>query len=179
MCLTVQPEVINEIGENRQFRGKGLLARFLYSLCKSQVGYRARKDNEVKAIPDNISAQYWKHIFSLMDVSQDSTILTLSPEAEKTWTEFYNDIERDMRSGGSLAHLHDWGSKLPGAVARIAGALHFAKHGSQACQIPISVTSVTASCVIGSYYRDHACATFGYMGEDRRIESARKNSITS
>ena len=63
LCLAVQSEVIEEAGKNRQFRGKGLLARFLYSLCKSQVGYRER---QTKAVPSMLSHTYQEHLFSLM-----------------------------------------------------------------------------------------------------------------
>jgi len=68
MCLTVQPDVIREIGGNKQFRGRGLLARFLYSFCKSQVGYRGR---QIKSIPESIIATYQSHIETLMDTSMN------------------------------------------------------------------------------------------------------------
>jgi len=40
MCLAVQHDVIKEIGGHRSFRGRGLTARFLYSICRSQIGLR-------------------------------------------------------------------------------------------------------------------------------------------
>lgn len=171
MCLTIQDNVIEEIGKNTQFKGRGLLARPLYARCKSQVGYRER---QLKSLPETLLEQYRKHIFSLMDIALIPRTSKLTEEAQALWDEFYNDIEREMRKGGSLEGLEDWGSKLPGAVARIAGLLHFAEHGHKAEDNPISVTSVTASCVIGAYYKEHAIATFGIMREDPRIKSARK-----
>lgn len=171
MCLTVQPDVIREIGKNEQFKGRGLLARFLYSCCKSQVGYRQR---QVKAIPEPILNRYRQHIFSLMEIPQAGHEIKFTPEAQAIWDEFYNDIEIDMRPGGSLEYLADWGSKLPGAVARIAGLLHFAEHGADTVNKNISVNIVSASCVIGAYLKEHALATFGLMQADQRIESAKK-----
>lgn len=170
MCLTVQPDVIREIGVNRQFRGRGLLARFLYSLCKSQVGYRGR---QIKAVSESITRVYQKHIECLMNIPMSASILNLTREAQALWDEFYNDVETDLREGGSLHYLTDWGSKLPGAVARIAGLLHFAEHGLKAGELPISVNIVSASCVIGAYYKEHALATFGVMTEDPRIKAAK------
>ena len=102
------------------------------------------------------------------------TTLTLTPEAQRLWDEFYNDIEKEMRPDGSLCYLHDWGSKLPGAVARIAGLLHLASHGAKGLSLPISVNSVSASCVIGGYFKEHAVAVFGMMKEDPRIKLARQ-----
>ena len=70
--------------------------------------------------------------------------------------------------------MTDWGSKLAGAVARIAGLLHFAEHGLKAVELPLSVNIVNASCVIGAYYKEHALATFGVMEAHVGIESAKK-----
>lgn len=171
MCLTVQHDVINEIGSNRQFRGRGLLARFLYSHCKTQVGYRKRQN---MAIPDVLITRYNTHIQTLADTPLNLQTLTLTPEAQVIWDEFYNDIEIDMQPGKPLEMIKDWGSKLPGAVARIAGLLHFAEYGSKAGEKVISAGIVGASCVIGAYYREHAIATFELMQEDPRIESAKR-----
>jgi hypothetical protein len=169
--LTVQPDVINEIGANEHFRGKGLLARFLYCHCKPQVGYRKR---QFKPIPQDLIERYQQHMLSLMDLPLMTHNLKLSDTAQDLWSEFHNDIEREMRPGGSLEYLPDWGSKLPGAVARIAGILHFAENGIKAVDIPISAGIVGASCVIGGYFKEHALATFELMQADPRIEAAKK-----
>ena len=87
---------------------------------------------------------------------------------------FITILRQEMRPGGSLCYLPDWGSKLPGAVARIAGLLHLAEHGAKGLSLPISVNSVNASCVIGAYFKEHAIAVFGLMQEDRRFKLARQ-----
>jgi len=171
LCLAVQCEVIEEAGKNHHFRGKGLLARFLYSRCKSQVGYRRRQKI---SIPSSLSQSYQAHVFSLMEIPLTDNSLSLSGEAQEAWDEFYTDIEKEMRPDGSLYYLPDWGSKLPGAVARIAGLLHLAEHGAKGLSLPISVNCVNASCVIGAYFKEHAIAVFGLMQEDRRFKLARQ-----
>lgn len=171
MCLAIQNDVIKEIGGNRQFRGRGLLARFLYSLCESQAGQRNRQN---KGISESILRQYNEHIKALLDIPLNLHVFNLSPAAQVTWDEFYNDIEIDMQPGKPLEVIKDWGSKLPGAVARIAGLLHYAKNGIDATNKPISVDIVNASCAIGAYYREHTLATFGLMQEDPRIEAAKR-----
>ncbi len=171
LCLAVQSGVIEEVGKNRHFRGRGLLARFLYARCKSRLGYRERQKT---SIPPSLTQRYRNHLFSLLEIPFTLTNLKLSPEAQRTWDEFYNDIEKEMRPGGSLQYLADWGSKLPGAVARIAGLLHFAEYEAGAIDLPISVDSVSASCVIGAYFKEHAIAVFGLMQEDRRFKLARQ-----
>jgi hypothetical protein len=109
-----------------------------------------------------------------MDIPFTDATLRLSQDAQAAWDGFYNDIEREMKPEGSLYYLQDWGSKLPGAVARIAGLLRLAEHGAKGLSLPISVTSVTASCMIGEYFRQHAIAVFGMMQEDKRIRLAKQ-----
>ena len=171
LCLAVQSSVIEEVGKNNRFRGKGLLARFLYALCKSRVGYRERQTN---SIPPLLSHGYKEHIISLMNVPFTENTLRLSGEAQDVWDEFYTDIENEMRPEESLYYLPDWGSKLPGAVARIAGLLHLAEHGAAGLSLPVSVNTVSASCLIGAYFKEHALAVFGLMQEDPRIKLARQ-----
>jgi replicative DNA helicase len=171
LCLAVQAGVIEEIGKNARFREKGLLARFLFSLCESHVGYRGRQTD---SIPVPLRQSYRSHVFSLMDIPVTAASLRLSQEAQAVWDEFYNDAEREMRPEGSLYYLQDWGSKLPGAAARIAGLLHLAEHGMNGLSLPISVNIVTASCAIGAYFKEHAIAVFGMMQEDLKIKLARQ-----
>ncbi len=171
MCLAVQPDVIREIGRNKQFKGRGLLARFLYSSNTSKVGYRKRQKNK---IPDSLISEYNQHIKELMDIPLELHTLKLTPEAQALWDEFSNDVEKEQRIGKSLESARDWGSKLAGAVARIAGLLHCAAHGRDAFNKDISVSIVGASCAIGGYFKEHALATFGLMQEDQKIEFAKK-----
>ena len=171
LCVAVQTRVLEEIGRNEQFRGRGLHARFLYSMCKTSVGYRNRQS---ASVPPLLIERYREHVFSLMDLSPSGAALCLSREAQALWNEFYDDVERDMRPQGSLYYLPDWGSKLPGAVARIAGLLHLAEHGAAGLSLPISVNVVSASCVIGGYFKEHAIAAFGLMKEDPRFKLARQ-----
>jgi hypothetical protein len=167
--LAIQPDVLDEIGRNQHFRGRGLPARFLFSICATQAGFRQR---QFKTLSTSLIEQYRDHIFFLMNIP--ATTLSLSQDACDVWDQFYNDIEHDLRPGEPLESLRDWGSKLPGAVARIAGLLHIAKHGTAAVNKPISVDIVTGSCVLGIYFRDHAIAAFSQMGEDTRIKAAKK-----
>ncbi len=171
MSLTVQRDVIREIGCNRQFKGRGLLARFLYSNCQHKAGYRKRQTNK---IPENISFKYMDHIIELMEVPLEPQVLKLSSDAQTIWNVFYDEIEASMKPGGNLAGIKDWGSKLAGAVARISGLLHYAEHGQQATKKLISVGIVGDSVAIGRYFLDHAFASFGFMKEEPQIESAKK-----
>ena len=89
--------------------------------------------------------QYQEHIFSLMNIPE--AIFTLAPEANRVWDDFYNDIEHDLRQGEPLEHLKDWGSKLPGAVARIAGLLHCAEYGKRLLSVNLFLSILSAVLV--------------------------------
>ena len=171
ICLAVQQDIIREIGSNKQFRGRGLIGRLLFSYCQHKAGYRKRQK---EAVQKSLKQEYRDHIIGLMSMPLSPHNLELSPEAHVAWDEFHDDIEAEMQPGKPMASMKDWGSKLAGAVARIAGLLHYAEHGIQATNKSISVNVVNASAVIGAYYRTHALATFGLMSENPEIESAKK-----
>ena len=136
-----------------------------------KAGYRKRQK---EAIPKPLKQEYRDHIIGLMSMPLSLHNLDLSPEAHAVWDEFHDDIEAEMQPGKPMVSMKDWGSKLAGAVARIAGLLHYAEHGQQATNKPISVNVVNASAAIGAYYREHALATFGLMRENPEIESAKR-----
>ncbi|MCP4254049.1 MAG: DUF3987 domain-containing protein [Candidatus Scalindua sp.] len=171
ICLAVQQDIIREIGSNKQFRGRGLIGRLLFSYCQHKAGYRPRQK---EAVQKSLKQEYRDHIIGLMSMPLSLHNLELSPEAHAAWDEFHDDIEAEMQPGKPMASMKDWGSKLAGAVARIAGLLHFAEHGQQAQNNPISVGIVGDSTAIGTYYCKHALATFGLMRENPEIESAKK-----
>ncbi len=170
LALAVQTSVIREIGADKRFQGRGLLARFLYSFCQPRAGHRERQTD---SIPETLKNRYDAHLTALLNLPKLYKPLTLAPDAQALWDAFYNDVEHEMRPGGSLEYAKAWGSKLAGAVARVAGLLHVAEHGIRAFEQPISVSIVTASAVIGGYFQEHALGTFGLMGEDPKIEAAK------
>jgi hypothetical protein len=170
MCLAVQHDVINEIGCNPQFRGRGLTGRFLFNRCKPKAGYRIR---QTKTISDEILQIYKKHITDLMNVSFYNTTILMTDDAQALWDSFYNETEEEMRRSGKLYTIKDWGSKLAGAVARISGLLHFAQHGPGATDKQISIDTVISAIDIGKYYKQHALAVFGLMGDNPQVQAAK------
>lgn len=175
--LAVQPNVIEEICKNTEFRERGLQARFLYVMCRSRAGYRSRHSDP---IPQYTKASYNEKILSLMRMKAHFT-LTLTPEAQELWDSFYDNIEKKLRPGGELEKLVDWGSKLPGALARISGLLHFANlpistdftDGFQGND-KIDVDTVWVAISICEYYIEHAKAVYNMMKEDSTVIAAQR-----
>src|SRR6202023_4084341 len=108
------------------FRGRGLLARFLFVLPVSNIGYRS---GDTKPVAETISRDHDAHILALLRFKRPEagpyTIL-LSDEAHTEWREFAAQVEVSMREGGRFEQIQDWANKLPGAAIRIAGKLHVA-----------------------------------------------------
>ena len=80
-----------------------------------------------------------------------------------------------MREGGRLEHVTDWGGKLPGNTARVAGLLHSAEHVSANPErYDISVDTTRHAICLSAILIPHTLAAFDLMGADPNLEAARK-----
>jgi hypothetical protein len=106
--------------------------------------------------------------------SDDSTVLTLDPQAGELLLGFERDLEPRLAAGsGDLAHLAGWAAKLAGASCRLAALLHLASHLRDGWAQPISADTFTAAIRLADYLIEHAWAVFDLMGADPRVEDAR------
>jgi hypothetical protein len=64
LLLTVQPAVLAAIARHRVFRGRGLLARFLYALPESNIGHRKIG---AAPVPDDVTENYERHVRKLAE----------------------------------------------------------------------------------------------------------------
>ncbi|MBF0423710.1 MAG: DUF3987 domain-containing protein [Magnetococcales bacterium] len=179
MGLAIQPDVVRGLFSKPGFHGRGLLGRFLFAVPPSNLGFRtgstpslfggvkisyseiitATLNLPLNVGPDGISTQY---------------TLTLEKEALDLWNQYWGIVEKKMRDDGQFANLSDWAGKLPGAVARIAGCLHVAKH-AMGCPWDhhINEDTMEAAIRLGEVLEAHALAAFDLMGADPAIENAR------
>ena len=162
------------------FRGRGLLARFLYALPESRLGYRLLSCDPV---PNNVLREYHSGIRSLIDTKPATNssgeispyILKLTPDAYELWKEFQREVEKDMRDGGMFEHLKDWAGKLPGAVGRLAGLQHCVEHANeQPWSFAIDDETLGRTLNLAALLSRHALAAFDLMGADKDLNSARK-----
>jgi hypothetical protein len=174
--LTVQPEVLRGLAERPGFRGRGLLARFLYSLPPSLVG---RRQPGAPPIPPAIAERYALELQApaaslTSPPGQDPTVLTLDRAAGELLLGFERDLEPRLAAGsGDLAQLAGWAAKLAGATCRLAGLLHLAKHLRDGWAQPITATTFAAAVRLAGYLVEHARAVFDLMGADPRLDDAR------
>jgi hypothetical protein len=180
MGLSPQPDVLHGLSSKPGFRGRGLLARFLYALPLSPLGNRKL---DTTPIPDAIKSRYHNTLNALLSISpvrDDKGIikpftLTLTDDARREWKDFSMVVERDMRCGCRFENITDWASKLPGAALRIAGNFHCALNAyHQPWSMPITQETMNNSLQYAAILAEHALFVFGYMGADKSLEAAKK-----
>jgi hypothetical protein len=174
--LTVQPDVLQGLASRPGFRGRGLLARFLYSLPQSLVGHR---QPGASPVPEPVADRYTRELQALAasltcPASDDPTMLSLDPHAEELLLAFECDLEpRLAADSGDLAHLAGWAAKLAGATCRLAALLHLASHLRDGWTHPIGANTVAGALRLADYLVEHARAVFDLMGADPRVSDAR------
>jgi replicative DNA helicase len=175
--LTVQPEVLRGLASRPGFGGRGLLARFLYSLPTSLVGHRQPAPPHVpEPVADRYTLELQALAASLAAPGGDDgpAVLALDPQAGELLLAFESDLEpRLAADSGDLAHLAGWAAKLAGATCRLAALLHLASHLRDGWAQPISRDTFTAAIRLADYLIEHAQAVFDLMGADPRIDDAR------
>ena len=179
--LAVQPDVLRGLADKPGLRGRGVLARFLYSVPTSKVGFRRLNPAAVSAA---VKSEYARAIRSalalqpILDANGAPAPHIIHPDRDALaeLDGFRADVERSMREGGSLAALRDWALKLPGAVVRIAGILHGLEPAASGNpgHVPLNGKTMAAAVAIGRYLTEHAKAAFFEMGADPAIGVARR-----
>jgi hypothetical protein len=174
--VALQPEAIKDILAIPGGRGRGMLARILYSVPPSNVGYRSIRART--PLDDQVRQTYHHRLSHLLTWAREHTspvTLSFTDEARHRIVHLHDDvIEPQLRPDGRLGRIGDWGGKLLGTILRIAGLLHLASHHDQADQRPIEVTTLRAAEELGHYYSEHALAVFGQADPDPVHTAAQK-----
>ncbi|WP_262062641.1 DUF3987 domain-containing protein [Streptomyces sp. STR69] len=171
--ITLQPPVLMDLAQTPGARGRGLLARFLFSLPASTLGYRKIV---VPPVPEKTARAYASRLTTLVhtltDLPEPVTIKCSGP-ADQAVIKLQEDIEPKLRPDGPLAHIDDWAGKYVGAVARIAGLLHLGDHVNGRWGQPIEAATIERAIAIGEYYTAHALAAFDLMSTEPAVDDAR------
>ncbi|MDP6117922.1 MAG: YfjI family protein [Planctomycetota bacterium] len=178
--ITIQPVDLQRLMGNEYFKGRGLIARFLYSMPKSIVGHRVY---EAPEIPTELTTAYRNLLTELLEIpfgNDDHSdisphFLRLSNEAITRDREFYDWLEPQLKESGELGDITDWAGKLHGASLRIAGLLHMAKHVYETSpwEKLIDAETVSNAVKVGRYLIPHAQAAYAEMGADKTLDDAR------
>jgi replicative DNA helicase len=124
-CLTiglaVQPEVLHGLAGRPGFGGRGLLARFLYSLPQSLVGHRQPGAPSVlQPVADRYALELQALAAALVVPAGDDgpALLALDQAAAELLLAFERELEpRLAADSGDLAHLAGWRPSWPAPPA--------------------------------------------------------------
>jgi len=167
MMLTIQPAVLTAIARNGAFRGRGLLARFLFALPPNNVG---RRRVGMAAMDTAIITAYQDCIRTLAtDLEQwasDPAKLLIAPDAADMLLAYEADLEPRLGPSGDLGVVADWGSKAAGQTIRLAALLHLTK-GKAALFERINAATMRDAIALIGYYTEHAKSAFVAMGTDQ------------
>jgi hypothetical protein len=167
-AYAMQPAVIDGLAENAAFRGRGLLARFLYAAPQSWIG---RREIAPPPVSDATREAYRQAVRALAEVDGE-IVLQLTADASALLHDWEAEIEVMLGDGGQMEIMRDWGAKLAGATLRLAAVLHCVKHGPAG---RMEGRTIAAAVEIARYLVPHAEAVLGMMQakEESADEDAR------
>ena len=167
-AYAMQPAVIEGLAENAAFRGRGLLARFLYAAPQSWIG---RREIAPAPVSDATREAYRQTVRALAEV-EGEIVLQLSSDAAALFRAWEVEIEAMLAEGGQMEIMRDWGAKLAGATLRLAAVLHCVEQGPAG---HIEGPTIAAAVEIARYLVPHAEAVLNMMlaSEERAEDDAR------
>ena len=179
LLFAVQPNVLAGLMQNNTFRGRGLTARFLYTMPATYVGCRKYR---TEPIPKEAEQQYYSLISNLLDEESNPTvdapeIITLTDEADKMLEAFATELEPKLRT--EYLDFSDWAGKLCGAIVRISGILCRAeKKGcyellKEPDPLVVDGETMQRAIALGRYYTEHARAAYLLMGADPVVKQCK------
>ncbi len=179
LLFAVQPNVLSGLMQNSTFRGRGLTARFLYTMPATYVGNRKYR---TEPIPQEAEQQYYSLIQNLLDEESNPNIeapeiITLSDEADQMLEAFATDLEPKLRT--EYMDFSDWAGKLCGAIVRISGILCRAeKNGcheflQEPDPLVVDGETMQRAIALGRYYTEHARAACLLIGADPVVKRCR------
>lgn len=167
-AYAMQPAVIEGLARNPAFRGRGLLARFLYAVPQSWIG---RREIAPEPVPEATREAY-RDVVRAMSEVEGEIVLQLSDGGADLFHTWQAEVEAMLAEGGQMEIIRDWGAKLAGATLRIAAVLHCVERDPTG---HIEASTINAAVEIARYLIPHAGAALNRMlaSEDAADDDAR------
>jgi len=181
ILLTVQPKVLENFITNPTFEGRGLTARFLYSIPKSLVGSRKFNTEPIKYESKQAFISLVNEI--LNESGQATTYIHLSDEATTLLEEYHNKFE--LRLATDLKEMGSWAGKLLGNILRLSAIITRArgikydeflgcKPSTDDSAVWIVQKDDMANAIkVGEYFLEHAECAFNLLGVDQKTKDAK------
>ena len=168
LVLCLQPCVLESAWQSKEFRDRGLLARFLFVLPQDLMGIR---DVDVPFVSDSAANSYNEHIQHLLDLplrgpGEEQKTLFLSENALELLNNFRRQLEPKLGPDGQYEQIIGWAAKHPGTVVRIAGLLHLAHNTTcpEPWLEPINAQTMNAAITLGEFFSRHTERVQGVYG---------------
>jgi len=181
MVLCMQPSVLDNLWKQKDFKNRGFLARMLCVLPPNPLG--SRKIN-VPCISEQVKTDYLGNVLTLLNLPKEKCKkLKLSDQALKLFNEFRVELEPKLGPDGQYKSMTGWGSKCPGAIARLAGVLHLADKAALPNLEEEFITEETmlSAIKLGEFFIKHIEKVQGIYGEsdEHRISMRIINHLKS
>lgn len=166
MGIAAQRDVVREFIDRTEIsRSIGFLARFLVALPTSNQGFRSfREPSATWPQLSKFSARITKLLEIDASVDANGKLqpkpLTFNAEAKTAWIQFHEDIEAELRPGGSFSEMKDVASKAADNAARLAALFHIYREGPQG---HIRKGDVDGACAIVTWHLYEARRFLGEM----------------
>jgi len=176
--LTAQEVVLTRRSASEVFRGRGGDCRFLYFYPVSNMGKRNVRDP--KPMREETRNAYHTAINRLLPLEwwaegerPEPVALELSGEAREMWIQFSEAVEKELAAGGEFEYMQDWGGKIAGFVARLAGLFHLVSH-DKPWEREIDSATMEKAVRMGAALSGHAKKAYDLMGTDEATNGAKK-----
>ena len=173
-CLTIllsaQPQVLENIMNQKELKGRGLISRFLYCNPKSLIGTR---EYITPSIPLEAKKKYEQLIvdlFAIPKLKSKPSLLKLDEGALSKLADFYSWVEKRLKT--KLFHIQDWSKKVAGTALRIAGLLHCVKYQERAAENLVSKEVMQKAILMSQYFIKQAKYSYSLAGLDRQVSEA-------
>ncbi|AKH38219.1 MULTISPECIES: DUF3987 domain-containing protein [Nitrosomonas] len=166
-CLMLQPGILQNAANDKRFHDSGLLARFLFTIPQNTVGRRDVRN--LTPIPDDIKRAWHDELLNLLVDAEKFApaprILAFTHKARELWLDFAQQVEDELGENGKLQHIAEWGAKLAGNCARIAGLMQLIKTGRNSnCVDDDAVGRAVTLCEL---LIEHTKTAFQLLGADQ------------
>jgi hypothetical protein len=175
IALTVQPCVIASLFGDCKSTGRGLTARFFFTLCKGRIGERISNPPEVNLETEKKYRELIEKLLHHTIQCENTEELVLSNEADTIRAKYQDSVE--LRLIGDMSDFSEWGGKLVGKMLRIAGIFHIVEcieRGENPADIPLRSSSLFSAVSIADCLVEHARVAYSQGGgEDENIANAK------
>lgn len=128
-------------------------------------------------VPEQVAAGYLHRVHDLAATFaewEDPAVVLLTEDAGQVRRAAAEQVEAELRPGGSLHDMREWGNKLSGATLRLAGLLHVAHHPADAWRRPIDAQRTADAVRLAEFFAAHYRAAVAAITADATTETARR-----